>query len=285
MALRGVKPIAIKKRLKAFIYGAAKVGKSTAAIQFPKPYWIDTESCADKKKYVEHIQKNDGLVFQTLDFDEVVKEVKDLLTTKHEFKTLIIDSFTILYNDLVDKAGIKYGTDFGRHYNEANKKVKHLLNLLLRMDMNILITSHSKNEYGQNMSVLGQTFDCYKKLDYLFDLIIEVQKRGKERVAIVKGTRLEGFTEDEVFPFSYDEIAQRYGHEIMEKEAVVETLASKAQVDQLKELVELYREPQETINKWFEKANCDSFDEMSEEVILKLIKFMESKSLTKGMAA
>jgi AAA domain len=283
MSLRGVKPKALKKRLKLFIYGAAKIGKTTAAIQFPKPYWIDTESCADKTKYADLIEKSDGLVFQSLDFDEMVKEVKYLMSTKHEFKTLIIDSFTNLYNDLVDKAGIKFGTDFGRHYNEANKKVKHLLNLLLRIDLNIVLTAHSKNEYGQNMSVLGQTFDCYKKLDYLFDLIIEVQRRGKERIAIVKGTRLEGFTEDEIFPLSYDEIAKRYGHEVMERESVVENLASADQIAHLKYLIELYREPEETISKWLEKATCESFEEMNEEIILKLIKFMESKS--KGVAA
>ena len=45
--------------------------------------------------------------------------------------------------------------------------MKHLLSLLLRLDMNVIITAHSKNEYGNNMVVLGQTFDCYKKLDYL----------------------------------------------------------------------------------------------------------------------
>jgi hypothetical protein len=283
MALRGIKPKAIKSRLKAFIYGPAKVGKSTAAIQFPKPYWIDTEACADKKKYAELVEKGDGLVFQTQDFDDVITEVKSLLTTKHDYKTLVIDSLTILYNDLVDKAGIKHGTDFGRHYGEANKKVKHLLNLLLRLDMNVIITSHSKNEYGANMTVLGQTFDCYKKLDYLFDLIIEVQKRGKERVALIKGTRLEGFSEDEVFPFNYAEIAKRYDREVLERNAVEEKLASPEQCKELSRLIDLIKVPEDVWQKWLDKSNSTSFSEMPDSSIQKCIESLQSK--IKGDAA
>jgi RecA-family ATPase len=277
MGLRGVKPKALSKRLKMFLYGPAKIGKSTAAIQFPKPYWIDTEACADKKKYVELIEKHDGVVFQTQDFDELLKEVRELLTTKHEYKTLIIDSLTILYNDLVDKAGVKFGTDFGRHYNEANKKVKHLLNLLLRLDMNVIITSHSKNEYGQNMTVLGQTFDCYKKLDYLFDLIIEVQKRGKERVAIIKGSRFEQFSEDEVFPFNYEEIAKRYGKEVIERDSIAEILATEEQVREVKRLIDLLKVPEETYQKWLEKYQSEKFEEMTQEAIQKCLDYLRSK--------
>jgi hypothetical protein len=283
MGLRGIKPKEVKKRLKLFLYGPAKVGKSTAAIQFPKPYWIDTEMCADKKKYVDHVEKGDGLVFQSQDFDDVVKEVKELLSTKHDYKTLIIDSLTIIYNDLVDKAGQKHGTEFGRHINEANKKMKVLLNLLLRLDMNVIITSHAKAEYGNNMAVLGQTFDCYKKLDYLFDLIIEVQKRGRERVAIVKGSRLEGFSEDDTFPFSYAEVAKRHGVEVLERETVAENLASESQCKEVERLIELLHIPKETYEKWLDKANSEKWEEMPSEAIQKCIDYL--KSTMEGKAA
>src|SRR6185503_5096019 len=135
----------------------------------------------------------------------------------------------LLYNDLLEKAERKVGSEFGRHYGEANKRMKQLLNLLLRLDMNVIITSHSKNEYGQNLAVLGQTFDCYKKLDYLFDLVFEIQKRGKERVGLIKKSRIESFPDGEQFPFSYDEIANRYGREVLERSAVAEVLATKEQ--------------------------------------------------------
>lgn len=285
MALRAVKPEAIQKRLKALFYGGAGVGKTTTSISFPRPYLIDTEKGAENEQYIRVLQKSGGAVFQTSDFDELMKEVKSLLTEKHEYKTLIIDPLTTLYNDLLDKSAIKNGTEFGKHYNEANKRIKHLLNLLLRLDMNVIITSHAKNEYGNNMSVLGQTFDCYKKLDYLFDLVFEIQKRGKDRIGIIKKSRIEKFPDGEAFPFSYEEIANRYGRDVLERDAVAESLATKEQVSRLKELIELYKEPEEVVQKWKDKANAETFEEMNESIINKLINHMEDKSKPKGEAA
>lgn len=285
MALRGIKPQAIQKRLKALFYGSAGVGKTTAAINFPAVYLIDTEKGAENTQYTRTLSEKGGVIFQTSDFDELMREVTSLLTEKHEFKTLVIDPLTVLYNDLLDKSATKNGTEFGKHYAEANKKVKHLLNLLLRLDMNVIITSHSKNEYGQNLSVLGQTFDCYKKLDYLFDLVFEIQKRGKERVGIIKKSRIETFPDGETFPFSYEEIAQRYGKDILERNAIAEQLATKEQIERLKDLIDLYKEPEEVVQKWKDKANAETFAEMNETIILKIIQHMEDKGKSKGEAA
>lgn len=275
--LRGVKPSKIEKRLKALFYGAAGSGKSTAAIHFPKPYIIDTEKGIEQDQYVELIDKVGGAVFQTSDFDELMKEVLALLTSEHPYKTLVIDPLTILYNDLLDKSALKNGTDFGRHYSEANKKIGHLLRLLTRLDMNVIITSHAKNEYGQGMVVLGQTFDCYKKLDYLFDLVFEIQKRGKERVGIVRKTRIKEFPDGDVFPFSYDMIADRYGRSILEKDSVAEVLASKEQVTELFRLIDLLKIPEEVYTKWLDKANAEKAEEMSSETIQKCIDHLNSK--------
>jgi hypothetical protein len=277
MALRAVKPEKIQKRLKALFYGSAGVGKTTAAIQFPSPYLIDTEKGAENDQYTNLLRKSGGVVFQTSDFDELMKEVKSLLTEKHEYKTLIIDPLTTLYNDLLDKSALKNGTDFGRHYSEANKRIKHLLNLLLRLDMNVIITSHAKNEYGQNMAVLGQTFDCYKKLDYLFDLVFEIQKRGKERVGLIKKSRIHTFPDCDQFPFSYDEIATRYGRDILERDSIAEQLASVEQVKELERLIELIKIPVEVTQKWLDKASSEKFEEMPQEAIQKCIDSLKTK--------
>lgn len=276
--LRAKKPELIEKRLKALFYGQAGVGKTMAAIQFPRPYIIDTEGSTDKSQYVKAINKVEGAVFMTVDFDEMINEIKSLLSQKHDYKTLVIDSLTLLYNDLLDKAEKKVGNEFGRHYGEANKRMKQLLNLLFRIDMNVIITSHSKNEYGQNLAVLGQTFDCYKKLDYLFDLVFEIQKRGQVRTGMIKKSRIESLPDGETFPFSYDEIAERYGRSVLERESVSETLATKEQADHLRHLVSLFKEPEEVVQKWLDKANADNFDELNETVITKLIEHMENKA-------
>ncbi len=287
MALRGKKPTEVKKRLKVFFYGATNTGKTMCAIEFPKPYLIDTERGSENKKYKEILEKNDGFIFQTSDFDDLIFEIKELMTTKHSFKTLIIDPLTIVYNDLIDKSAEivrKYskdkeatGTEFGRHYIEANKKMKHLLNLLLRLDMNVIITSHSKNEYGENMKILGQTFDCYKKLDYFFDLVIEVQLRGDESFGIVKKTRMEEFPRSDQFKFCYKEIEKRYGKEMLEKEVIIEELATIEQVKELKNLIELLKAPEDVVQKWLDKSNAETFEEMNKSAIQKCIDYLQSK--------
>lgn len=275
--LKGIQPKKIEKRLKALFYGNAGVGKTTAAIHFPKPYLIDTEKGSENDSYIDILERGEGAVFQTSCFDELITEVKTLLTVEHPYKTLVIDPMTIVYNDLLDKAALKVGTEFGRHYGEANKKMKHLCNLLLRLDMNVIITSHAKNEYGQNLSVLGSTYDCYKKLDYIFDLVFEIQKRGKERVGLVKKTRIQSFQDDETFPFSYDEIAERYGRKNLEKNAVAERLATQEQVEELTKLVDLLKVDEEIITKWLKKADSECFEEMESSSIEKCIEHLKSK--------
>jgi 5'(3')-deoxyribonucleotidase len=222
MALRGQKPSVIPKRLKALFYGSAGAGKTTCAISFPGCYLIDTEKGATNAQYVKLLEQNGGVVFQTSDFDDMVKEVKSLLSERHDYRTLVIDPITTVYDDLVTKAEVKVGSEFGRHYSEAKKQWKRLGNLLLRLDMNVIITCHQKNLYGEAaMKVIGNTYDGPKGLDYLFDLVFEVGKKGKDRVGTVRKTRHEGFPEGEVFPFSYAEVAKRYGAKVLEKQADV----------------------------------------------------------------
>lgn len=281
--LRAKKPEAIKKRLKALFYGKAGVGKTMAAIQFPKPYLIDTERGAENDQYIEILEKSGGVIFSTSDFDEMIKEVITLSSIKHDFKTLIIDPLTIVYNDLLDKSALilskdgRDGTEFGRHYNLANKKIKHLLNLLLRLDMNVIITAHSKNEYGSKLEIMGQTFDCYKKLDYLFDLVFRIEKIGKERRAYVDKSRIKEFPEAEYFPFSYEEISKRYGLEILEKSAIPQILASKEQIEKINNLIKLLNIQEEVVEKWLTKSQSNSFDEMKTDDIQKCIDYLLNK--------
>ena len=267
------------------LYGTAGAGKTTAAMSFPSPYVIDTERGAENPQYLKLLKEKGGALFQCSDFGEVFKEVKALLSEKHEYKTLVIDPLTTIYNDLVDTAANdpteKDPTAFGRHYAVANKHMKKLLQLLLRLDMNVIITTHAKNEYGNNMSVIGLTYDCYKKLDYLFDLVLEIQKLGKVRTGVVRKSRIATFDEYEEFEFSYKVIAQKYGADVLEKNAEAEVLAVPAQIKEVARLIELLKIPAENIDKWYAKANCGSFEEMSSTHIDACIAQLQKKINTK----
>src|SRR5688500_19543495 len=90
------------------------------------------------------------------------------------------------------------GTDYGRLYVSANKVMKRLANLIMSLDMNVVITAHAKPEYGQNLAKIGYTFDGWKQLDYWFDLVVELGKKGKKRFAKVVKTRVESFPDEDV---------------------------------------------------------------------------------------
>lgn len=292
MALRGIQPEVVQKRLKTLMYGVAGVGKTMAAISFPKPYLIDTEKGYEHEQYIAKIKENGGCIFHTNDFDELLDEVRALVDEKHDYKTLVIDPLTIIYHNLLDKCAQERicpkdpdGTAFGGHHISANRKMNKLIRLLIKVDMNVIITSHSKTLYGQNMTVIGETFDCFKKLDYLFDLVFEIQKKGKVREAVIKKTRIATFPETDRFAFSYDEIAKRYGREILEKDAESQKLTTPEQIKTVQEYVKMFRVNQETIERYFKKGDATTWDEMKYSDMECIIKHFQSKATNTGTAA
>jgi hypothetical protein len=273
--LRARKPEAVVKRLKMFMFGPAGVGKTTAAIQFPNSYIIDAERGTEN--YDKVVSGSGSVVFATTDINEVVQEVKSLLTEKHDFRTLVIDPITPIFNDLLDKCETQVGADFGRHYGAANKTMKRLANLIMNLDMNVIVTAHAKAEYGQNLAKIGYTFDGWKQLDYWFDLVVELGKKGKKRMARVAKTRIETFPDEDVFEWSYDAIKKRYDASILEREAQQVALATSDQVREIKELLHVVRLPEGLVDKWLSKAQVDTFEDMPAETLNKCIDYVKNR--------
>jgi hypothetical protein len=273
--LRAKKPEAVTKRLKLFMFGPAGVGKTTAAIQFPNSYIIDGERGTEN--YDKVLGASNSVVFQTTDIHEVMAEIRGLLTVQHDYRTLVIDPITTIYNDLLEKCEAKVGADFGRHYGAANKEMKRLANLIMQLDMNVVVTAHAKAEYGQNFAKLGYTFDGWRQLDYWFDLVIELGKKGKQRMAKVTKTRLEQFPDEDVFEWSYDAIKRKYDAGILEREAHAIKLASPEQVRELKDLLAIVRLPEGTTDKWLAKAGVDSWEDMTADVLGKCIQYVKDR--------
>ncbi len=289
MALKATKPEAKEKRLKMFVYGQAGIGKTMAAIMFPNSYIIDTERGTDD--YPNVINGSKSVVFKSVNPDDIKEEIRELLTTKHEYRTLIIDPITQVYNAVQEKwtkifekhaknekdAEVQ---DFGmRYWSKVKSEFKAIQRLILALDMNVIITAHQKDVYGAGFSKVGVTFDSMKGDDYLFDLIFRIDKRGEKRVAITEKERAEigkqKFPAE--FEWSYENFLKYYGKEIIERKAEAIPMATKEDVLRLNNLIEVVKLDEETINKWFTKANADTFDEFTKEQIDKCIEFVEKK--------
>lgn len=275
MPLKAKKPEAITKRLKMFLFGSYKVGKTTAALSFPRVYNIDTEKGSVHDQYRELMEKNGSHVLHTNDVDEVIEEVRSLAVEKHNFLTLSIDPVTTLEADLVEKAEKEFGAGDMRIWAKRDRKLKRLVNLINRLDMNVIVTAHGKVDYGQNMTRLGTTFDGWKRWPYEFDLIMELERRGPERVGIVRGTRLREFSDGEVFPWSYAEFQRRFPH--VEDAAKTVQLATKEQVDELNKLLGVVKLPDGTTDKWLVKAGVDALEDLDADTILKCIKYVKAQ--------
>jgi hypothetical protein len=287
--LKAIKPEPVQKRLKMFVYGAAGVGKTTAAINFPQSYILDLEKGTDF--YANTINKSNSVVLQTNNPDEIKDQIQALLVEAHEYKTLIIDPVTQLYNSIQEKwtrtferyaksEKEKEIQDFGmRYWGKVKSEFKSIQRLLLALDMNVIVTSHQKDVYSASMSKVGVTYDSMKGDDYFFDLIFRVERINGELHAFTVKERAE--INERKFPdsfvWTYDNFCNFYGREIIEKESSPVILASKEQIEKMVKLAKLVNLQDEVINKWFTKANVDSWEEMTGECIQKCITFVEKQ--------
>jgi len=278
--LKAKKPELIEKRLKLFLFGDYGVGKTTAALSFPSSYIIDCEKGAENESYVELMKKNKSVILQTNDTDEIADQFRSLISEKHEYKTIVVDPITALETDLLDKAQKKYtGDNDMRVWRERDQVLRRLSNLLLKSDMNVIVTAHGKVEYGPQMAKVGTTYDGWKRWPYMFDLVIELKRIGDKRVGFVRKTRVSKFADGETFDWSYAEFKKRYG-DVLIKPVETKELATKEQVSEIERLVGLLKIDEDTTTKWMTKAQADSWEEFTGEAIQKCI--VHCEKLIKG---
>ncbi len=283
MALKAKQPEAVTpSKPKFLISGESGVGKTFFALSFPKPYLIDTEGGATRPQYQEKLKAVGGAYFGkeegSQDFDSVLEEVRQLATTKHDYRTLIIDSFSYLYMLEAAIAEERVGSDFGRDKKEAQKPTKQLVRWLEKLDMTVIIICHSKPKWarkGKEIYQEGTTFDGWDKMEYLLDLWVEIPKGGK--TFIVKKSRIDSLPQDDSMPLSYEKFADIYGADIIEAPVVPADLATDEQIAKVKKLVEILNIEEDQVSKWFKKADVDDWFEMTSKQIESLIEVLNKK--------
>ncbi len=272
---------------KVLIYGKPGVGKTWTSLDFPKPYLIDTESGADLAHYTAKLKAAGGAYFGTdqgsLDFKEVIEQVKALATETHEYKTLIIDSVSKIFNTTIASEAERLGDkdQYGASKKPAVSYTRQLVNWLDRLDMTVILITHEKPLWGMDAkgqrAEIGVTFDAWDKLEYELHLCLNITKEGDSRKARVRKSRLQGFVDGTAFDWSYAKFAELFGKDIIEKKHEALKLATEEQVKEFNSLMETIKVPDEWLEKNLTKFKAAKIEELDESKIATLITFLKDK--------
>lgn len=210
-------------RLKMYVYGKAGTGKTTTALHFPNPAVIDAEQGT-----IHYGDKFDFFRLETNDPKEVMTAIDELLKDPGDFKTLVIDPMTVIYDQIIQnreqhmkmKTGNLHYEIQPLDYKSIKTDLKLMMNKLLSLDMNIIVTARSKPLYakgGKFMEEVGQQPDGHRDLPFMFDVVLELYEKDGKRMARVEKDRTNTLPHD--FEFTYDQFVKHVGLDTLERDS------------------------------------------------------------------
>lgn len=290
--LKAITPQQASKKLakpKIIVFGKAGVGKTWTALDFPNCYYIDTEGGAKQQDYLDKLKASGGAYFGqdegSQDFTEVTEQIKALATEKHNFKTLVIDSFSHLQMLEVGKEVEKFmkaKKDLTATYGAEKKPFaahsRSLVNWLDKLDMNVILICHEKQRY-EGKEADGFMADGWDKMEYLFNLVLRITKKGGTRYATVEKTRFSNmFAPAEQFEWSYKEFAKKYGANTLEQAAEPTKLATPEQLTEITQLLKQWQTmPEGWVQKVLATTSSDKWEDVPEEKMATTINFIKNK--------
>lgn len=286
--LKAVAPKAAEpSKPKMLVFGAPGVGKTWASLDFPGVYYIDTEGGADLEHYTAKLEAAGGVYLGpdqgAQSFETIIEQVDALSTERHEFRTLVIDSISKVFNLEVTREAERLGDkdQFGASKKPAVGQMRRLIAKLDRLDMNVLLIAHERAEWGQNGKgervEIGKTFDGWDKLEYELHLALHIMKRGDSRLAFVRKSRLAAFPQGNNFPWSYAEFASRYGEEVIRAESKPIALATVEQVSEAERLLGAVKTDEGWLEKILARANAERLAELTEDQITATITYLKGR--------
>ena len=284
MPLRAKPPITKASRFQALVYSNRGVGKTHFCCSFPNAYYIDTEGLESFDHFTNMLKKNKSDIIRLNDISEIIKEVKDLMSTKHSYKTIIIDSITfpihLMANMEAERLakGGKEGTEFGANLAKVKRLTFELGMLLTRADLNVIITAHEKTKYEKNVEV-GKSSDVNEKMEFSLGTVIHLRRLGEKVKAFIEKSRYPELKTFELIDFDngYETLCDRLGRNLFEREVKLEELATPEQIEEFKRLVTLLNVPDEVQQKYIINARGTTIEQMNAEIMQKTINHLKSK--------
>jgi hypothetical protein len=290
----------MSKRLRMLMYADYGVGKTRLAVAFPRPYIIDMEDgtewyrsefdlFAEKDYMVEDdkgnkvyqppekpIEEFSGYVDLSITPEGVEKAVRKLLTTKHNYSTLVIDPITVYWSALQkkwsdifllrNKGGKGYRHEYydiqQRDWGTINSEVSELMRLLTMLDMNVVVMAVEKEKQDKNMNTVGMTLDGPKRFEGWASVVLRAEKRGDNRIVSVKKDRTGRLPEGE-FPLDYSVFQKAYS-DIIGMNATPIKMITDDQAAEIIELCTLFEIANEDFARGIAKYGASEMDDLTE---------------------
>ena len=266
----------LAKRLKLLFWGTPGAGKTTTALQFPRPVVIDLEGGADL--YGDSFEFD---VLRTTTTEDVMAAVQWLLTNPHSYQTVVIDPITVYWDALQKKwsdiflrrnKGSKgYRYEFydlqPKDWMTIKAEFKELIRKLIALDMNVIVTARHKVQYADSgfMKAIGETFDGEKSLPYLFDTIVRLYRDPKGRFMgeCVKD-RSNKMPLGE-FECSYTRLEEIFGKEMLSRETKPMSWATEDQRRQIQKFISRSGMTSEQVTDRLAAYGAESLETLTEK--------------------
>lgn len=287
-ALKAKDPSLAKPRKpKMLAFGDAGVGKTWAAMGFPRPYYTDAEGGASLPHYTKRLKEVGGVYIGpedgANDYTIMTEEIKTLATTKHPYRTLVVDSHTKMFNTEVaveyqrlQSIGRDMDKTFGAEKKSAINWMRKWLLWFEKIDMTCILICHSRAMWKDGKEV-GTTFDGYDKLSFELDLVVHVIKHGASRKARIIKSRLEQFQEGTVIDWSYESFASLYGAEVLEAEAAPVEPPTEEQILDYTGMLDVMKVDPKLLEKWAEVELSDLTREQLQKRLDYLVKLQKGE--------
>jgi CRISPR/Cas system-associated exonuclease Cas4 (RecB family) len=215
----------IRPYLKVALVGSYGTLKTRTALAFPSPVVVDTERGTDhySKEFNFSRLKLEGESKEY--FGKVTALLKKLGTDPGDFRTFEMDSWSVYcervesaFSDIylrreVTSAGNKneYYVLQPRDYKPIHRELMKQINAMMRLNMHVVVTMQEKDKWaaGEELKVVGTTYDGYKRTPFFFDSVIYIKKvmdpkTGKERFVGNVDKDRTGCLPNRIDPFSID---------------------------------------------------------------------------------
>jgi len=214
---------------KVNLWGGFKAGKTRGMLSFPGLAVIDGD-----RGSVLYADKYPFDVLDANHWPELLNTLTYLESGNHSYKTLGIDPLTIYWQDLLDQQ-VQY--TLNRRNSEVltsgdwgmiKRRYKGLMNRLMDLNMNVVLSSRSKDEYenitdprtgeDKTRKTGDQIADVEKSTDYFFDVILHLYTvEDKKKGVCQHFARVDGSRVDEIPKYKVYDITKKRLYDVIFK--------------------------------------------------------------------